>query len=285
KAMGGWYLDEALRDVDLDAFVLFSSGTGTWGTGTQSAYSSANASLDALAAHRRARGLRATSIAWGSWAGAGMVHDAASGQYMERRGVIRMEPELAVAAMERVLRHDETYGCVADVEWSTFIPELNTTRDTPLYAALPDATRALNASSEPSDASDVDALSALSGAERQRALVDLVRSHTAQVLLLPGPEDGGETQTFPALGVDSLTGVELRNRLNKVTGLRLAASVVMDHPTPADLAGTIAEELPEAGDATPDRPETAVEPRDSLTGLLRRAGAAGRLNDTRRIVV
>jgi acyl transferase domain-containing protein len=112
KAAGAAYLDELLRDTELDAFVLFSAVASVWG-GRQGAYASANAYLDALALQRRARGQAATSIAWGLWAGAGMG-EGAGGEQLQRYGLREMAPELAVAAMRQAVEHGDAQLTIAE---------------------------------------------------------------------------------------------------------------------------------------------------------------------------
>ena len=147
KVGGALNLDELTRDLDLSAFVLVSSIAGVWGSGGQGAYSAANAFLDALAWQRRARGLAATSVAWGPWAGAGMAAGAAAGQ-LRRRGIRALAPELALAALEQVLSQDETFTVVADVDWERFAPAFASARPRPLIGDLPEVQQALEAAGD-----------------------------------------------------------------------------------------------------------------------------------------
>ncbi|WP_410671429.1 type I polyketide synthase [Amycolatopsis sp. cmx-4-68] len=247
----------AIEDVfgDLDAFVLFSSNAGVWGGGGQGAYAAANAYLDAFAEHRRARGLKATSIAWGAWADGGMAEGEA-GEQMRRRGVPAMDPKLAIAALRQALDRDETFLAVADVVWERFYPAFTAARPRPLLDEVP-AVRALKAAAEQAtaertpEASALHArLSGMSAADQEDALVDLVSQHAAAVLGFAGAEAIGAQKAFRELGFDSLTAVELRNRLSVVTGLSLPTTLVFDYPSPRALAGFLrAEALGVAADA------------------------------------
>ncbi|WP_431607878.1 beta-ketoacyl reductase [Streptomyces griseocarneus] len=136
KVLGAHHLDELLGDTPLDAFVLFSSIAGVWGSGGQAAYAAGNAALDALAEQRRARGLAATSIAWGPWAGAGMVADGDSAEYLARRGLHALHPERAVEALARAVAGSAPCTTVADVDWNRFVDAFTVTRPSPLLAGL-----------------------------------------------------------------------------------------------------------------------------------------------------
>ncbi|MEK8173567.1 KR domain-containing protein [Streptomyces sp. M19] len=144
KVAGATHLDELTRDLDLDAFVLFSSGASAWGSGGQAAYAAGNAYLDSLAAHRRAHGRPGTAIAWGNWAEAGMaVDNPEQGAYLRRLGVLPMRPELALAALSRVLRDDETGMIVTDMDWSRFAPAFTVARRSALLSDISEVDQAL----------------------------------------------------------------------------------------------------------------------------------------------
>ncbi|MCX5359772.1 beta-ketoacyl reductase [Streptomyces sp. NBC_00124] len=266
KTAAARHLHELTRQRDgadrLSAFVLFSSTAGVWGSGGQSAYAAANAYLDALAEHRRALGLPATAVAWGAWSGGGMADTEETTRRLRRRGVRGLDPRAAVAALADAVRGRETHLTVADVDWATFALAFTSRRPSALLAELPDVREALAATSgrhgPAADGRRTDEdpgtrlrgrLRGLSSEERQRVLLELVRTQVASVLghtSLDGVRPG---KPFNALGFDSLTAVELRNRVNAETGLSLPTTVVFDHPTPDALAECLRSELG-ASDAT-----------------------------------
>ncbi|WP_032769966.1 type I polyketide synthase, partial [Streptomyces sp. CNS654] len=230
---------------ELDAFVLFSSIAGVWGSGGQAAYAAANAHLDALAQDRRARGLTATSISWGPWADGGMAAGEAEAELL-RRGLPAMVPERAVAALQQALAEGDTHVTVADVDWTRFAPVFTALRPSPLLTGLPevrDLQEEVTSAADDGASALRDRLAAATGAERTRALLELVRSQAAVVLAHGSADSVTAVSTFRELGFDSLTAVELRNRLAKETGLKLPATMVFDHPTPMVLAEHLRAEL------------------------------------------
>ncbi|HEU5470991.1 MAG TPA: SDR family NAD(P)-dependent oxidoreductase, partial [Actinophytocola sp.] len=257
KVSGAANLDALLGDTELDAFVLFSSISGVWGSGGQGGYAAANAYLDGLAENRRARGLAATSVSWGPWADAGMLVDSAEAEgYLRRRGLVPMDPGLAITALAAALDHGETCLTVADVDWDRFAATFTAARPSPLLGDLPGFARP--APTGTGHGSELAArLAGLSPAERLPALVELVRSESAAVL---GHGDAGAVGTdrpFKDLGFDSLTAVELRDRLGTATGLQLPAGLVFDYPTAAALAEHLGGRLT-GSDAETGAPEPAT---------------------------
>ncbi|MBU3868478.1 KR domain-containing protein, partial [Streptomyces sp. 4503] len=221
--------------------------------------------LDALAEQRRARGLTATSVAWGPWADGGLVADDEAAEQLRRRGLPVMAPHSAIAALQQALDRNETVVTVADVDWDRFAPTFTAARPRPLIADLPEVRAAL--APDPVEGADGGTgdtsaeslrrrLTGLTGSEADKVLLDLVRTEVAAVL---GHDDTTAVQAgraFKELGFDSLTAVELRNRLNVATGLQLTATLVFDHPTPGALADVLRADLL-GEDTTPELPALA----------------------------
>ncbi len=242
------WLDGLLADTPLDAFVVFSSIAGVWGGGGQGPSGAANAVLDALVDWRRARGLRATAIAWGALDEVGVGMDEAALAQLRRRGVLPMAPPLAVTAMAQAMRGNEKFVAVADMDWASFIPAFTSVRPSPLFAGLPEAKAALEASQPGTEnagtaASLAGSLRAVTDSEQDRILLRLVRGHASTVLGHSGGEGIGPQQAFSEVGFDSLAAVNLRNSLHAATGLRLPATLIFDYPTPDALVGYLRTEL------------------------------------------
>ncbi|MDX3016110.1 type I polyketide synthase, partial [Streptomyces caniscabiei] len=286
KAIGARHLDELTAGLDLDAFVLFSSGASSWGGGSQGAYAAANAYLDALAQDRHARGLPATSLAWGTWRSEGMAADLDE-ESLSRMGLALMEPALALSVMREAVEYGEACLTVTDTEWSRFAPVYAGARHRPLIEDIPEAARALTNEPDGADSGAatgeaVEAggalrrrLTGLTDGERRSALLELVRARAASVL---GHSDVAEVaahRPFKDLGFDSLTATELRDRLDTATGLRLPATLVFDHPTPLALAELLHRELHGGTDPAADR--TVVVRRADHDEPLAIVGMACRL--------
>ncbi|MFI2204149.1 SDR family NAD(P)-dependent oxidoreductase, partial [Streptomyces sp. NPDC020192] len=257
KADAAWHLHELT--ADLDAFVLFSSAAGLLGAPGQANYAAANAFLDALAAHRRAAGLPAVSLAWGPWA------DGMAAQLDTRRasraGLLPIDAALGLALFDTARAGAPAAPLAARLD----LPGLRARA-----AELPPVLRALvpapaRTASEPAEPL-ADILAALPPAERERRALDVVLQHTAEVLGHATADGVDRERGFQQLGFDSLMSVELRNRLGAAAGLRLPATVIFDHPTPAALAAHLVAEL------APGR-TTAASLRTSTLAELESAAA------------
>ncbi|QWF84521.1 3-ketoacyl-CoA thiolase [Amycolatopsis sp. CA-230715] len=283
KVDGAVNLHELTKDTALSAFVLFSSFAGTFGVIGQGNYAPGNAFLDALAHHRRAQGLPATSIGWGHWDEGGMA-DGVVGELLRRRGARPMAPELALAALRRILEQDRTAPVVVDFNWEN--RSLENDRPVPLLAELI-AEHAIGPSPTTAEprGSWRQRLGGLPAGERLDALLDLVRHQVAVVLRHAEPAGIDARKAFRDLGFESLAAVEIRNRLNEATGLDLPASLVFDQPTPLALAEHLAARL--FAEAVPAGPVSLADELDRLERNLvgadvddvERAAVATRLHD------
>ncbi|WP_431727288.1 SDR family NAD(P)-dependent oxidoreductase [Verrucosispora sp. TAA-831] len=274
-------LDACTRDHDLMEFVLFSSAAGLLGAPGQGNYAAANTYLDALAVRRRAAGRPATSLAWSLWAQrssmTGHLGDTDLGR-LARGGVAPLTSDEGLRLWDAALRH-------ADPVLAPLRVDLAALRDDSGPGVVPALLRGLaGAAARPTARSGGERVPAetsgqryrgLAPAERARVLLDLVRSSAAAVL---GHADTGEIgagRAFKDLGFDSLTAVELRNRLTTATGLRLPATLVFDNPSPGALAAMLDRELRPPAEAPDVDPATADFHRLLATIPLQRFHQAG----------
>ncbi|WP_298799749.1 type I polyketide synthase [uncultured Pseudonocardia sp.] len=236
KAGAALLLHELTADLDLAAFVLFSSLAGVAGSAGQANYAAANAVLDALARYRRRQGMRALSVAWGGWDG-GMATDAGVRERARRTGMGLLAPAVAVTAMLRVANGPDPDPVIADVDWPVFA--MHTGRPDLLLSELLPA----GAPAATDDPPFAEQICAVSPGQARHMVQEAVREHAAAVL---GHEPGAVVDPsvgFLDIGFTSLSGVELRNRLESVTGVALPKTLIFDHPTAADVVDLLIEQL------------------------------------------
>ncbi|PPJ18907.1 hypothetical protein C5E45_33975 [Nocardia nova] len=281
KAIGAYNLHEATRSLELSAFVLFSSIAGLCGVAGQANYAPANAYLDALARHRHAAGLPATAVSWGLWAGDGII-DYAGARRAESNGFLPMDPGRALDVLPYAIADPAAHLAIADMDWDRLAAQqYNAITGTLAGATTPAVT------AEGAHEALWRELHALSAAERHARVVALVQEHIAAVQAVDAPTRIDPRRSFSDQGFDSITAVELRNRLRAHTGLALSPAVLFDYPTPAELADhvlalryaeaaepDIVEQITRLGDAlaTVDG-DLAVRARAELTAVLAALGS------------
>ncbi|MEV6319553.1 SDR family NAD(P)-dependent oxidoreductase, partial [Streptomyces sp. NPDC051776] len=251
KADAVVHLHELTHDVDLSAFVVFSSVMGTFGGAGQANYAAANAFLDAFAARRRSSGLPAISLAWGPWApGAGMTADLTEADLrrMERSGMLPLDPERGLALLDAVLERGAglEQPAVLPVDLDLAGLRRRAANEIPALLRALVRVRARRKAEAGTGAHHQDLkaqLAAALPADRDRLLSNLVHGAAAAVLGHASATDIEADHTFKELGFDSLTSVELRNRVNAATGMRLPSTLIFDYPTPSALARHIRSEL------------------------------------------
>jgi len=260
KVDAAWYLHELTREMDLSLFVVFSSLSGVLGGLGQGNYAAGNVFMDTLMQQRRQWGLPGMSMAWGAWTQdvgmAGALSDVDM-RRMARSGMSPLSVRQGMELFDKALETDQALLGLARLDLSV----LRVQREVPAIWQILAGGVGRRTVGEHQQGLDGFAarLAGLSVQERERFLVDLVRSHAAVVL---GHASGGQIspdEVFRELGFDSLTSVELRNRLNALTGCALPATVVFDHPTPQSLAAHVLELL------LP--PMAVADPRDELDRL------------------
>ncbi|WP_280299799.1 type I polyketide synthase, partial [Nocardia neocaledoniensis] len=251
KVDAAWHLHRATAHLDLAAFVVFSSISGTLGGPGQGNYAAANAFLDGLIAHRRGRGLAGQSLAWGPWARsggmAGQLGEADLAR-MSRSGFTAMPDETALAGWHTALARRAPHTVIATVDTAAIRAGSEAGTLPPLLRALAPTVRRSGALAVVG-AGLRHRLSGLDAARQRQLVLETVRTHIAAVLGHDGASAIDPDRAFQDLGFDSLGAVELRNRLKTATGLSLAAAVVFDYPTPQALAAHLTDELTGAGHA------------------------------------
>ena len=228
KVAGTWHLHQLTLDLPLDFFVCFSSMASILGSPGQGNYAAANGFMDALAHYRRGQGLPGLSINWGPWAAAGMAArlDSINQQRLESSGMIAIKPEQGMIALGSLLSDSQSQVGVFPVNWSKFLRQFLGGQKMPFLSAL--------ISTEPSltqKSAFLLKFEATVASERRSLLVDHVRCQVAPVLGINNPKSISLGAGFFDLGMDSLTSVELRNKLQTSLESSLPSTLAFDYPT------------------------------------------------------
>lgn len=266
KIAGGWYLHKHTQQDKLDFFVCFSSIASLLGSQGQTNYASGNAFLDALASRRRADGKPGLSMNWGPWAVAGMAADDKVEDIWERRGVSGIEPDQGTAALLHLCHEPVSQIGIARMTWQRY---LNSRPASPFFALLQkDKKQASKA-----DVSVIETLKSAPAHQQRDQLETYLHSAVSQVLALDeGSALDGKLGFFD-MGMDSLTSLELRNRLQRDLEINLPTTLAFDYGTVDALFGYLADELFGATEeeeetvapvVAPEEPSAADEVPDDL---------------------
>jgi polyketide synthase 12 len=262
------HLHELSQDHDIRMFVLFSSVAGTCGAAGQANYAAANAYLDALCAHRRALGLPALSLAWGPWAEVGLAANLANPDLgrMRRLGVLRLSPADGLQLFDAALAHTEPVLVPVRFDLKALaklavVPSLQRGLVDSIARRLPAASRSQ------SDSDFLHRITRSSPGQRHAEMIEVIRAEIATVL---GFERSiHEIDSTQGIGLDSLLAVEVRNRLQRLTGLSLPSTLLFQHPILSDLANHMLDRL-----ALPTRDVADERQLDSLSSMLEHCNAA-----------
>ncbi|MFJ8631928.1 SDR family NAD(P)-dependent oxidoreductase [Streptomyces sp. NPDC093568] len=277
KADGAWHLHEATKGLGLSAFVLYSSAAGVLGRPGQSNYAAANGFLDALARHRVAQGLPAQALAWGPWTTAaddGMAAGVAHDRLVEG-GVLPVTEQEGVRLLDAAMRVPEPVlvpipldlAAAAGPTAPPVLADLQARRAPRAEQAPVPGTPAVRAAGQAPGAWR-ERLAAVAAADRAALLAELIRAEIAAVLGFPDAAQLPAERPFTDLGFDSLTAVQVRNRLSAYTRVRLEPTVVLEHPTLPELVSHVLTVLTDAGGLPQDGSDTATEagPAEEMTG-------------------
>jgi acyl carrier protein len=268
KIAGAWNLHLASQTLDLDFFVLYSSLASLLGSAGQGNYAAANAFLDALARERRRQGLVATSVNWGAWGGTGMAAslDDVSRHRLQEIGIETMEPDAALAGLERALATARPQVGVISIDWTRYRAARSGGS-----AFLSHIEGAPSGAAKPERAPELLELLEAAPVERKFAvLLQHVRANALSVLGVPSGHPLDNEQGLRDAGLDSLMALELKNRLQQSTRQPLPATLAFDFPTIAALAGFLADEVLRLRTSEPAAPAAAARPAAASLGDLER---------------
>jgi acyl carrier protein len=270
KVDAAWHLHELTRELPLSMFMLFSSLAGVVGNPGQGNYAAANVLLDGLAAHRRQLGLPAVSVAWGLWAGETMAGGLSKADIarVARFGIAALSAEQGLNLFDLAMVAQEPL--MVAVRWDNAGLQ-SRAEDGALPSVLRGLVRAprraaVGAAAMAGSSGLVARLGAMTEPEGRRTLTDLVCAHVAAALAHSSADAVDVDRTFSELGFDSLTAVELRNRLDLETGLRLPATLAFDHPTVAALVNHLYRVLAPAPPTAEETLRTSLDRVGSMLG-------------------
>ena len=271
KALGAWTLHRITQGLELDFLVLFSSLSSLLPAAQMGAYAAANAFLDSLAQHRRGLGLSALSVNWGPWAGPGM--GAAQAASSAGSGVALLDPGRALSCLDSLLNADPAQAVVADVDWPVFRQLWGAGQNGLILDGLCPPGPEEAPQDGPQGASPVDLLRAAPAFQRPHLLEHYVRSQVEDVLGIDPRVGIDAGKRLFELGLDSLGGIRLRNRLQADLGHVLPATLTFNYPTVEAIAAYLADTLPAL---QPARPQEAPEAAPAAAAFARSAEGRAR---------
>ena len=225
-----WLIHQHTLDLTLDFFVLFSSASATLGAPGQANYAAANAFLDSFAHYRRAQGLAALSINWGAWAEIGLAARMSSPLNLAKQGIKAIPPRLALAALGHAMHHHGPQLGVFDIDWRTY--QLHK-KPTAFLTAFQEEPAKHNR--QKTTTSLLNDLANAKLEDRTALILQLVERNLVTVLSLPKSKNIDRKQGFLDMGMDSLTAVELKNRLSRELMVSLPATLAFDYPNATGL--------------------------------------------------
>ncbi|MRH92369.1 SDR family NAD(P)-dependent oxidoreductase [Nocardia sp. SYP-A9097] len=243
KVDAAWHLHELTEDLPLSAFVLFSSAAGLLGSAGQANYAAANTFLDALARHRRHRGLPGLSLAWGLWADSGEMSSHLGEREhgrMRRQGILGLSARAGLELFDAATTANPPVAAPVRIDRRALRALITLP---PVLRGLVAVPRRIADPGTPGSATTQAGPAGLDGADRDRRMLTLVREHAAAALGHTGTHAIRPQASFADLGFDSLGALELRNRMQAALGVKLPATAIFDYPTPVALAGFLVSEL------------------------------------------
>jgi myxalamid-type polyketide synthase MxaB len=275
KVRGAWNLHMHTSALPIDFFVCFSSMASLLGNAGQSNYAAANAFLDALAHHRRARGMPSQTINWGPWAGVGMAAKLS----LAGQGVEKIEIADGLQVFGDLLQPARRWGPaqlgIWRVNWRAFQDRLPSGEPPPLLGGLVKKATGPKPKTITSD-EFLRRYHATASGDRAALLEATIQGLLVDVLGLQAGHEVPPTRPWAELGLDSLMMVDLKNRLEQMLHLTLPVEKLMRDISTRAMAAFLVQKLEDAGppeavgasDGTPTRtPDEPVLSEDDIQQL------------------
>lgn len=259
KVAGAWHLHDLTRRRPLDFFVLYASAAGLLGAAGQANYAAANAFLDALAHHRRALGLPALSLDWGAFSEVGLAAARDNrGARLATMGMRSMTPEEGLAVLSAELGGDRAQIGAMPLDLRQWVECHPHVAASCLFSELVQAAGQLRRSI--SAARSLRRSLSKAPASDRRAMVDRFLREQVGAVLRTDASRVDPAAPFRSMGLDSLMGLELRNRLETGLGLKLSATLIWTYASVAALSDHLSQRIAaEAIDAPPAPADVAAD--------------------------
>jgi amino acid adenylation domain-containing protein len=252
KVAGSWHLHTLTLDKPLDFFVLFSSAASVFGSPGQGNYAAASAFLDALAYHRRAKGLPAMAINWGPWSEVGLAARPDRGGRLSLQGINSIDPDQGVEIFEELLAHEAPQYVATPIDWPQFLSSFPSANVPPLLSEFQEKRADRSDQGDQRAREEEDWKQILIGkghAERVELLQSYLRSQIARVVALPSSKIEND-RPLNTLGLDSLMAIELKNSIEARLGVVLPVATLLKGPTVTEIAQQLASQLSEVSEVT-----------------------------------
>ncbi|WAN69216.1 SDR family NAD(P)-dependent oxidoreductase [Moorena producens JHB] len=236
KVQGAWHLHQLTKNQPMDFFVLFSSAASLLGSPGQGNHAAANAFLDSLAHYRRGLGLSGLSIHWGAVSQVGEAAERGADLTAELKGMGVISPAGVLEALELLISTEAVEVGVIPINWSQWTARVS---NWPFLAEWQEKIH----TSEVSKSEFIEQLKAVLPSQQKELLTAHVRSQVARVLGISSAQSIGLEEGFFELGMDSLTSVELRNRLQGSLSCSIPSSLVFDYPTVGELVDYLTQQV------------------------------------------
>ena len=254
KVDSTWLIHEQTLDLNLNLFVLFSSATAILGAPGQANYAAANAFLDSFAYYRRSTGRAALAINWGAWAEIGLAARMSSPANLAKQGIKAMPPQLALASLKQALQHHGAQLGVFDIDWRTYQSHKKPTAFLTEFQQEP-----INQPRQEATTSLLNEIATANLEQRTALIVKLIEQNIVTVLSLPKSKNIDRKQGFLDMGMDSLTAVELKNRLSRALTVSLPATLAFDYPNANGLANYLLTKINEQWPLVEDKQQESSD--------------------------
>jgi myxalamid-type polyketide synthase MxaE and MxaD len=279
KVFGAWNLHRLTKNLPLEFFILYSTWASLLGSPGQSNHAAANAFMDSLAYHRRVIGLPAITINWGPWSDKGIAADSRASESLESRGIGGISSDNGLKALEQIIRQNLIQQAVVPLNLDRWVESHPASSDILFFEQLNKQYRSNLKFTEGSfkKGSNIkqSIFNANNATQRKSMLESHIREQVSKILRIPMLQIDSN-KSFKYMGLDSLTGLELCNRLGASLGLKVPATAVWNYPTIAHLSLLLADKL---GFGLDDSKEMAKDEAANSTMVFQETESLGEILD------